>query len=202
MTADNAPLDADAQTSGSLLERVKSRDGLAWERLAALYGPLVYGWARKKGLRDADASDVVQDVFQAVARQIDAFRRDRAGDSFRGWLWTITRHRIADHFRRVASSPVAMGGSDVREQMEQLADSIDASECNHSPGEQSLLMRQALELVRGEFEARTFQAFWRIAVEGESPADVAKAMQMGVWAVYQAKSRVLRRLRSEFAELM
>jgi RNA polymerase sigma-70 factor (ECF subfamily) len=64
------------------------------------------------------------------------------------------------------------------------------------------IRRRALELVSGEFESRTWQAFWRSAVEGDAPADVAADLGISVWAVYKARSRVLQRLREEFAELL
>jgi RNA polymerase sigma-70 factor (ECF subfamily) len=196
----------DDLTSLSLLGRVKAREAGAWERLAALYGPLVYRWARKQGLNDADANDITQDVFQTVARRIEAFRRDRPGDSFRAWLRTITRYRIADFRQRAANQPGAVGGSTAQQQLQQIAEGLDSSEdesdAEDAASEYGLLMRGALELVRHEFEAPTFRAFWRITVDGESPAAVAADMQMGVWAVYQAKSRVMRRLRRELEGLL
>jgi RNA polymerase sigma-70 factor (ECF subfamily) len=106
--------EASGSISSSLLERVRARDPQAWERLACLYGPLVYGWARQQGLQDADAGDVVQEVFGTVAARIADFRRDGPGASFRGWLWTITRNKLGDHFRRRASRPQAAGGKGVR----------------------------------------------------------------------------------------
>src|SRR5207237_680601 len=75
-------------TSMTLVERVRSRAPGAWERLSFLYGPLVCGWARRAGLRTEDAADVVQEVFLAVARNLAGFHHE-AGDTFRGWLWTI-----------------------------------------------------------------------------------------------------------------
>src|SRR5438094_6344454 len=72
-----------APTSLSLLARVKARQEAAWERLVALYGPLVYSWCLRAGLQPADAADVGQDVFTAVLRNIASFRRDRPGDTFR-----------------------------------------------------------------------------------------------------------------------
>ncbi|HUY31871.1 MAG TPA: sigma-70 family RNA polymerase sigma factor [Pirellulales bacterium] len=95
---------ASEATSTSLLERVKTHDALAWRRLLALYGPLVYHWARQKRLQDQDASDIVQEVFRNVATHIGSFRRDREGDSFRGWLWTITRNKIRDQIAAVGDA--------------------------------------------------------------------------------------------------
>src|SRR6476660_6885017 len=99
-------------SSDSLVARLKLRDALAWERLSQLFGPVVYGWARRAGLQDSDAADVTQEVFHAVAQQIDAFRKEQPGDSFRGWLWGITRHKILDQFRKRAMQPEVGGGAD------------------------------------------------------------------------------------------
>ena len=92
---------ADDVTSTSLLGRAKAGEGEAWSRLVELYAPLLYEWSRRNGLQADDAADVAQDVFATVARKLDSFRRDRPGDSFRGWLWTIARNKINDHFRRL-----------------------------------------------------------------------------------------------------
>jgi RNA polymerase sigma-70 factor (ECF subfamily) len=88
-------------TSSSLLERAKSRDPDAWRWLAEFYGPLVYNWARAAGLQPSDAADVAQEVFRSVSVKLADFRHDRTHDSFRGWLWTITRNKVRDyHFQR------------------------------------------------------------------------------------------------------
>src|SRR5579872_2380249 len=96
-------------TSSSLLARARSQAPGAWERLADLYCPLVYGWARRAGLRAEDAADVVQDVFRAVLAHLSSFRRERSGDTFRGWLWTITRNKVRDLQRRQSGQPLAAG---------------------------------------------------------------------------------------------
>jgi len=104
-------LEPDESTSRSLLERVQRRDPEAWRRFAALYGPIVFRWAKRCKLRDHDAADVVQDVFQSVAQHIDRFERRTPRDSLRGWLWTVTRNKIRDHFRRGEDEPAATGGT-------------------------------------------------------------------------------------------
>src|SRR5688572_4263442 len=103
---------ADGSTSSSLIDRVQARDAEAWRRLAHIYGPLVYRWTQKAGLQESDAADVSQEVFRAVASHVTEFRRDRPDATFRGWLWTITRNKIHDFFRRRAGEPEARGGSD------------------------------------------------------------------------------------------
>src|SRR5438270_9944297 len=86
-------------TSLSLLQRARGRDPEAWRRVVQLYSPLVFSWARRAGLGDADAADLVQEVWRAVVSALERFQRDRQSGTFRGWLWTVTRNKIHDHFR-------------------------------------------------------------------------------------------------------
>jgi RNA polymerase sigma-70 factor, ECF subfamily len=190
-------------TSLGLLERIKALDQVAWERMVSLYSPLVYRWCRQAGLQAADAADVGQEVFRSVARKIGDFRREREGDTFRGWLRTITRNKIRDSFRRKRTELAGAGGSEAQERLLQAQSAVwDESDNPCDEGERKILYRRAVELVHKEFAERTWQAFWRVAVDEHRPADVAAALGMSVNAVYLAKSRVLRRLREELAGLM
>src|SRR5262245_48996096 len=101
-------------TSLSLLARVQARQADAWGRLVELYAPLVYHWCGRCGLAAEDAADVSQEVFRSVAEHVGGFRKQRAGDSFRGWLRTITRNKVRDHFRRRQHQPQAPGGTDAQ----------------------------------------------------------------------------------------
>jgi RNA polymerase sigma-70 factor (ECF subfamily) len=190
-------------TSHSLLERARTNDAQAWDRLVTLYAPLVLAWCKSYGLRDEDAADVFQDVFQAVARHLGGFRKDRPGDTFRGWLRTITRNKIHDHFRRQGREPEGVGGSEAQAHLAHWpAPSIgEESNLTQEHGER-LVVAQALEMIRVEFTERTWQAFWRTAIEGCSAAEVADELGMSAGAVRVAKSRVLQRLREELGDLI
>ena len=113
--------------SSSLLTRLQCRDGDAFQRLVELYGPVVYGWCRRRGLQPADAADLGQEVFASVAQRIADFRRDRPSDSFRAWLWGIARHKLLDHWRGRERRPVAVGGSEAQAQLAQVAQDEDVS---------------------------------------------------------------------------
>jgi RNA polymerase sigma-70 factor (ECF subfamily) len=191
-------------TSLSLLERVRARDQPAWNRLVKLYGPMVYGWCLRAGLQPADAADIGQEVFAAVARAIDSFRHDREGDTFRGWLYTITRNKIRD--RGAAPGAVGTGGSDAQRQLAQFAaealpDSHSTCDAD-SKDEVKALCQRAIDLVRDEFEPQSWTAFTRAFVHGDPPAAIAADLGVSVNAVYLAKSRILRRLREEFSALV
>jgi RNA polymerase sigma-70 factor (ECF subfamily) len=185
-------------TSLTLVDRLKFRDAEGWKRFVQLYGPLIYQWCQRARLRSEDAADVAQEVFQAVALQVANFRKERPADSFRGWLWTITRNKIGDHFRRRARSPSAPGGSDAHRLLLDLPEQLPPDESSAS--EEHDLIHRALDLVRPEFEERTWQMFWRVAVEGHAPRDIAAELGVTPDAVRMAKSRVLRRLREELGD--
>lgn len=186
-------------TSLSLLERVRANEAESWHKLVNLYSPLVFFWARRGGLRDSDAADVVQDVWQSVSAALTRFERDGQTGNFRGWLWAITRNKLHDHFRARQGKAEAAGGSEARQWLENIAESEPLDE---SGAEDQGLLHRTLELIRGEFEERTWRAFWRMTVENRSAADVGQELGLNANAVHQAKFRVLRRLREEMAGLV
>lgn len=113
-----------ASTASSLIARVQARDPEAWRRLTELYGPMIYHWCRRSGLKEADASDVFQDVFVTLHRAVGRFDPHSTVGTFRGWLWTVTRSRVRDHWRRQAGRESAVGGTDAQVQMAMLPDPL------------------------------------------------------------------------------
>ncbi len=187
-----------ALTSLSLLQRAKVNDQLAWAKLVALYQPLVLHWCRRGGAQGAEGQDVAQEVFLAASNGLADFERERAG-SFRAWLRGITRHKLLDLYRRRDRQPAAASGG--TEAMQRIYDVPDPSAAEESQ-EVGGLYRRALELVRPEFETRTWDAFWRSAVEQHDTGAIAAELKMTAVAVRIAKSRVLSRLREEAGELI
>jgi RNA polymerase sigma-70 factor (ECF subfamily) len=185
-------------TSLSVLARLQRDDAGAWERFVGLYRPLVLHWCKQAGVDGSDAEDVAQEVFLAVSGGLPQFERQREG-SFRTWLRGITRHKLADHYRRRQRQPAAAGGTDALQRLQELPETPDpASDAT----ELRELYRRALELIRGCFEERTFQAFWATAVEGRPTDAVAESLGMSAVAVRIAKSRVLARLRQDLGDLI
>jgi RNA polymerase sigma-70 factor, ECF subfamily len=190
-------------TSLTLLDQVKQRDTVAWSRFAELYSPLVYRWARQCGLQSTDAADVVQEVFTAVARTIGNFRNDEPTATLRGWLWTITRNQVRLYFRRLKERPAAVGGSTANHFLHQQPTDepsstfIDQQEVPPGFDAQASLVHRAVQLMRQDFQPQTWQAFWRLVVDGCSVAEVAEQLGLTPGAVRQAKFRVLTRLQSE-----
>jgi RNA polymerase sigma-70 factor (ECF subfamily) len=205
MTESNVNLTGDQEgaTSLSLLERARLQEPAAWQRLVSLYSPLVDRWCQHAGLQEADTADIRQEVFMAVARRLDEFRRDSAGGTFRGWLRTITRNKIRDRWRRNQGGPLGEGGSDAQERLFQIgAEQADDSQDAALPEELQVVYRRALDLLATDFEMNTRKAFWQVVIDGQRPADVAANLGVSTNAVYVAKARVLARLRQEFGGLL
>lgn len=204
MVAANSDDASSFQTSATLVGRVQSHDQAAWQRLVDLYGPLIFSWGCRSGLSNEDAADVMQDVFTAVAGAIRRFDPHSRG-RFRGWLWTITRNKIHDHHRSCHGQPTGQGGDTALRRISELAQSLpeqwsdDASDVTQR--EVQSLYRRAMELIQNDFQPRTWQAFWMTVVE-EVPTDqVAERLGLTQNGVRQAKSRVLRRLKSELSDV-
>lgn len=187
----------------SILERAKADDALAWERLVALFGPDVYQWCRRSRLQAHDAQNVVQEVFASVFRSLRSFRRDKPGDSFRGWLFRITENEIRDHFHRQAGTGEAIGGTETQQEFQQVPERRDSDSKNSSViGDDCAVVRRALDAIQNDFDPTTWKAFWRMAVDELSSAEIAEELDMTKDAVRQAKCRVMRRLREELDGLV
>jgi RNA polymerase sigma-70 factor (ECF subfamily) len=189
--------DGGSATPLSLLERARGRDEQAWQRLVALYRPLVLFWCGRGGVAPGDTEDVAGEVFACVVRDLGGFHRDRPGDTFRGWLRVLTRNQVLLYFRKNQDRAVAEGGSDAWQRLQNVTGPEE------DEGEQmGQVYRRALEQVRREFEDPTWRAFWLTAIEQRSPAALAAELGMSVAAIRQAKSRVLRRIKTELGDLL
>ena len=183
-------------TSYSLLLRLR-RPGeqAAWQRFIDLYTPLLYFWACRMGLRAQDAADLVQDVFVILLQKLATF--DRQKGSFRTWLRTVAVHRWRDALRKRAAVPPNAGD-------DALADAAapDVVDAVWEAEYRRQLFGRAVQLMRSDFEEKTWKACWALVVEDKSGADAAAELGMTVDGVYAAKSRVLRRLRLELDGLL
>lgn len=193
-------IEATGSTSHTLLGRVRAKDPIAWERFAAIYVPLVYYWARRGGLQESDAQDVVQDVFRSVCAKIADFQRNGQDSRFRGWLWAITRNRVRLFFRQRQARAIASGGSSAAAALAQLPEIWQRDEEGSNGDERRILIHRLLAAVEHDFAETTWQAFWRTVVGNEPVAEVAADLKLTTTAVRQAKYRVLCRLREELAD--
>jgi RNA polymerase sigma-70 factor (ECF subfamily) len=172
-------------TSASLLDRLRRPDDAeAWTRFVELYTPLLHRWACRLGLQEADAADLVQDVFGLLLRKLPEFEYDPKR-SFRGWLRTVLVNRWRNWPRRGEAALTAdLPGPDP-------ADDRDEDEYRR------YVVGRALKIMQTDFEPPTWKACWECVVNGRPAAEVAAELGMTVAAVYIARSRVLRRLREE-----
>ncbi len=192
----------DRETSLTLLQLIRGGDRDAWSRTVALYGPLVIFWCRRGGAGE-EAEDLAQEVLAAVASGIHAFRRDRPGDTFRGWLKGVTRNKLIDWRRRRGRLVgQAAGGTAAGQVLGEQADPLPGDDPEGERREVEAVYLRALELVRGEFEDRTWRAFWRVMVDGHPAAEVAADLGVTPGAIRLAKSRVLRRLKEVAGDLV
>ena len=185
------------KTSASLLERLRdSFDADAWARFVALYTPMIYSWARRVGLKDQDAADLVQEVFVTLLQVLPTFRYDRQ-QSFRRWLRTLTLNKWRNA-RKKWDIQVLRGQSGdpndlaVADQLEQIWETEY----------QQHLVKRALAIMRADFQERTWRACWEMVAANRPAAEVAAELGLTVGAVYAAKVRVLDRLRHELRGLL
>jgi len=182
-------------TRASLLLQI--RDGsnhIAWQEFVKLYGPVIYGFARKRGLQDADAADLMQDVMRSVSAAIGRLDYDRQQGTFRGWLFTITRNKIFNFLSARRIRPQGSGDSATNQLLNSHPDEEDGSAAWEMEY-QRRLASLAMEQIKSEFQDNTWRAFWLTSVEGASAAEVSKQLGLSTGAIYVAKSRVLARLK-------
>jgi RNA polymerase sigma-70 factor (ECF subfamily) len=184
-------------TPVSLLERLRRpNEAEDWTRFVDLYTPLLYHWARRRGLRQVDAEDLVQDVFVALVKELPRFTY-QPGQRFRAWLWTVLLNKWREKQRRAQLEAKARGNNLAAEPA---ADDTVAEMADQEY--QSYLVQRALELMQTDFQPQTWKACWEYVVVGRPAAEVAAELGITLNAVHLAKSRVLRRLRQELDGLL
>lgn len=189
-------------TSLTLLERLKADEAIGWERLSNVYGPLVYQWARESGLQADDAADVVQKVFRGLLKSIHGFQKEKPSDTFRGWLYVVTRNKIRDFARKKSKSPTAQGGTEFNLRLQDLPDHCAEETTSTGQAELTGIYSRAIESIKEGFGDATWQSFWRMTVKHESAKEIAEDLGLATWTVYKHKARVMKKLRAEFGDLL
>jgi RNA polymerase sigma-70 factor (ECF subfamily) len=187
-------------TRASLLLRLRDhQDQEAWRQFVEIYSALIYGFARKRGLQDADAADLMQEVLQSVSGAVGRLDYDPERGSFRAWLYTITRNKLNTFLDRQRRQVRATGDSNAQAILEAQAGPDEASlwDAEFERG----LFQWAAQRVHEVTGEGPWQAFWRTAVDGKNPKDVAHDLKMSVGAVYVAKSRVLAQIREQVRQV-
>jgi RNA polymerase sigma factor (sigma-70 family) len=185
----NAPI-----TRPSLLLRLRDVEDIeAWREFVRLYTPLVFSHCTHRGLQEADAADVAQEVMHVAAQAMPEFQYDSQRGKFRGWLLQTTRHRLYKFFARHHRAVQPTSETSIERFIEQEPGADEQARWDEDYRQR--LFDWAAEKARPEFQPATWDAFWLTAVEAVSVKEVAARLGISVGAVYIARSRVIARLR-------
>jgi RNA polymerase sigma-70 factor (ECF subfamily) len=191
--------DSSLHTRPSLLVRVRDvHDTESWRVFVETYGPLVYRYARRHGLQDADAADITQEVLAETARCLRTFEYQPERGRFRSWLGTLTRRQLARFHAKKRRQIAEVGGEAAEALSDQPAAQADAEWTDEFNAQ---VLRVALARIQPHFELATWRAFERVWLDSRPAASTAGELGVPIEAVYLAKSRVLKRLREEILVL-
>ncbi len=180
-------------TPASLLERLaRPNDSSAWDNFVDLYSPLLYHWAKRLGLQNSDAADLVQDVFFLLFRKLGSFSYDPSR-SFHAWLRAIFLNQHRARLRKRDHVPV--DGS--------LAEVPDRETEPFEDGEyRRYLIQRGFRLVEREFNSVQCEAFRQYVLAERSPEEVAQELGLSPGSIYSIKSKILSRLRHELVHFI
>lgn len=195
-------MDEIPKTRASLLVRLRDpQDERAWREFMEIYEPLVYRLARRRGFQDADAAELTQEVFLAVASAIERWDPDPARGTFRGWLFRIARNLMVNLLTNQQRHVRGAGGSEVKRLLDEQAAPAGEDSALFDWEYKRQAFRWAAEQVRSEFREKTWQAFWMTSVEGVEVSEAAELLGMSAGAVYIARSRAMARLKETVQRL-
>jgi len=188
------------ETDYSLIDRVKDMsDRASWLDFMRIYQPVVYRLARRRGMQDADAHDIVQQVFASISRSLAEWKPAKDQPPFRAWLTTIARNAITTALTRRRPDQ-GTGSSSVADVLERLpnAEQTNTELIMEARRE---IVRWAAEQIRPEFTELTWDIFWKTAMQEVSVAEVSKSTGKSIGAIYVTRHRVLSRLKEKIAEV-
>ena len=184
-------------TSESLLFRLQhvssdEVDQSAWETFVGLYTPLMLHWARKVGLKQPDAADLIQEVLSIVFRRLPDWKYDRQG-SFRGWLRTVNPEQVS----RASADKKRCRSSTNQHRSWRGSLRFPHAESTWDLDYGRLLLTQAMDQMQCDFEPTTWQALLAVMRENLSVEQASKQHNVSPWTIYSARSRLMRRLRDQ-----
>lgn len=185
-------------TRASLILRLQNaKDVVAWDEFAGIYGPVVFNVATSRGFQPADAENLVQEVFMAVANSVSSWlQRDDRG-SFRAWLLRITRNAAVDMITQKATRSLGVDGSEAQVHLVNLAARSSPSELSGALDleYERIVFQWASERVRNSVADHTWQAFLLTSIEELSVEEAAARLNTRPGNIYFARSRVMARIR-------
>jgi len=193
-------------TRASLLERLKNwSDQSSWQEFFETYWKLIYGVARKSGLTDAEAQDVVQNTMVSIAKQMPDFKLDPKIGSFKSWLLQITKWRILDETRKRGPQsivPVSPGDQEVAtDTIAQVVDPAQGLDNMWETEWQKSLMGAAIANVKRRVEPLDYQLFDIYVNKEWSPQKVAERFNVSISRVFSVKHRIARMIKEELIRL-
>ncbi|MCA9212164.1 MAG: sigma-70 family RNA polymerase sigma factor [Planctomycetales bacterium] len=189
------------ETRASLLLRLRdASDDNAWNDFVELYTTLVFRFAKRKGLQDADAVNISQNVMFKVFKAIREFEYDPRKGGFRKWLFTVCRTQLIDYLRRETRHPQGNGASSFIKVLEDHPDQADEREI-WANEHRLCVLEWGFRKVQAEVAESTWLAFEKTTVEGRPVRDVSKELSLSEGAVYTARSRVLAKLKATIASV-
>ncbi len=184
------------RTRQSLLIQLERRSDEAWAEFLAIYEQAIYRVCRSRGLQDADARDVSQEVFAAVHAKLATWDHNAARGSFRAWLLRVARNisidLIRERARRVCTADDTVAAVALRDAV----DDPDRHDPDFDLEYDRTVFERAAERVRAEVRPKTWQAFELTTLQGCSAAEAAERLGMPIGSVYTAKCRVVARIRA------
>lgn len=187
------------ETRQSLLVRLNEVDHeTAWQTFIDIYEPAIFAFARSRGLQVEDARDVTQQVLVAVHQRVGDWDFDKAKGSFRGWLFRVTRNLAAKQIRQ---SGRQIYGDVAGQNFDDLPAPSEEDKTIFTIEFRRQVFRWAAESIRDQFTSKSWQAFWRTSIDGDSAAVVAEESQMSIGAVYAAKCRIMTKMRELIQQL-
>ncbi len=183
----------------TFLLRLRDRsDSITWQEFHERYGQLLYRYARHRGASHDDAEDIVQEVEMYLFKAIEGFEYDARKGRFRSYLRSAVVHAMGRRANRQARQPAVLDPHD----FDYVAGEQEASMDARWEREWQLhRLRWAMKSIAGEFEPQTIRAFEMHVLAGQPVDETADALGLSKASVYQARSRVLRRLRDRLGEL-
>ena len=194
---------AASDTRNSLILRLHDNlDVEAWEQFVAIYEPLIYRLARAKGFQNADAQEIIQEVFIAVAGAVDRWEPDNDRGRFRDWLFKIARNMMINFMTRKRHRSIGSGDSRIANLLNQQPANATEQSAEFDFEYRREVFRWAADQVRDQVKDNTWQAFWQTSVESQSAQQVAEQLGMTIGAVHIARSRVRSRLRAAVSKMV
>lgn len=189
------------QTRQSLLVRLREQSSDAWIEFLQVYEQAIYSFARRRGLQDADAWDVTQEVLAAVEKKVETWQDDPAKGKFRGWLFRVARNIAVDKIHAQSKRTAGAGDTVVARMLAEHPEGLEQETTLFWNNYRRKLLHWAADQVKSDFQESSWNSFWLTAVEGRKPEDVARELNLSVGSIYAAKFRIVARIRKIVSKL-